>query len=262
MSSDDSDSGGGEHSDGESPGGGPESQPRDPETGQFLPKDERGETEDSESAETGPDRPADSDEQRTERSDTRSHNGDREDASKRRGQRPQESPERQISAMELYALPPTHPLARALTGPAASGSGSGRERPPTLDLVTLQVRWDGRPVLGHAADAEGQPGPAQPVRNPRTRPSTETVQQAPPTGAEPQRAPKTGPQRAPPAEPRQFPEATPRHPSTGGTGPATTASARSNPTRPTDAGSEPGPDSGQWAGPGRGRSPGRDEPRW
>jgi len=241
MSPDDSDSDGGEHSDGGSAGSGsPESQPRDPETGQFLPKDERGETETTGSGETG------STGSESESAEARSESNDRATATGRRGRHPRESPEqhRQSPSMRLYTLPPTHPLARSPAGSTAFGSEGERERPPALDLVTLQVRWDGGPVLRHAADAESQSGPAQTIPNPRTRPLMEAVQQVPPAVAEPQRSPTTGSRRAPAAS-RQFPGATPRHPSTDGTGPTSTASARPNPTRSTGTGSEAGADGGR-----------------
>jgi hypothetical protein len=172
MSPDDTNSDDSEHSNGESTvdGGGHESQPRDPETGQFLPKDERAETETTGSAgrETGT--PGD----------------DRPTATRPRGQRPREPPEQhrqRASLMRLYTLAPTHPLVRSTAGPTASEAASGRDLSPALDLVALQVQRDGRPILRDRVEAANRPGPGQPVPNPRTRPPVETVAQTPPTAA-------------------------------------------------------------------------------
>jgi len=257
MSPDDTDSDGSEHSNGESTvdGGGRESQPRDPETGQFLPKDERAETETTGSGGTastagesgsgelgdGPSGPADRATGSAGR-ETGVPGDDRPTATRPRGQRPREPPEQhrqQASPMRLYTLPPTHPLVRSTAGPAPTEAAGGRDLPLALDLVVLQVQRDGRPVLWHAPETTSHSEPTRPVPNPQTRQPTAAVEQSPPTGTDHQRDPKTRPQRAPPADARQFSESTPPHPPTGAAESVPTA-AWSHTTPPTDGGPQAG----------------------
>jgi len=136
MSSDDSDT---DHGDAEASQSGADSdgggQPRDPETGQFLPKDERGAAATDEGATAS--------------------DADRDDSAKAR-EPPGSGPGRESDTQRPGSVPRSKQPLRITRVPVRSGAGPPHERavpappdpvlPPSLHLVPMQVQSTGEPV--------------------------------------------------------------------------------------------------------------------